>query len=267
MRSVSLVVWLLVSSAGVAAINLITVPQEIQIGKEADKQLRGQMRVLKDRETATYIRSIGTRLARSAPGPAYPYTFAVADYRELNAFALPGGPVWVHRGVLHAAATESQLAGVVAHEIAHIAQRHAANRLTAATLTNMGLGLLGAMLGNSGGAATAQSAAGVVANGAFLKFSRDDEREADKVGLAMMVRAGWSGHGMVELFETLRREEKRDPTSVEVFFSSHPSPQDRIQSLRAAAATSKAGRRDIEQFQQIKSRLRKLPPPARLRPR
>jgi len=140
--------------------------------------------------------------------------------------------VWIHRGVLHSATNESQVAGVLAHEIAHIAQRHAADQLTSVTLTNWGLGLLGAVLGNSGGAGAAQIAAGFLANGVFLKFSRDDEREADRVGLDIMRRAGWDGRGMVELFDILRRESARDPGSVEVFFSSHPSPQDRMAQLR-----------------------------------
>ena len=262
--SLAVAFWSVLLGAGVSAINLVTVPQEIEIGKEANQQVRKRMRELRDAETVAYVQGIGRRLARHAGGPEYPYSFAVADYRELNAFALPGGPVWVHRGVLHASTNESQVAGVMAHEIAHIAQRHAASRLTAATLTNMGLGLLGAMLGNSGGATAAQGAAGLMANGMFLKFSRDDEREADRAGMAMMARAGWDGRGMVELFETLRREQARDPGSVEAFFSSHPPPRDRIDALRATVAKSKGGRRDSPQFRAIKARLRTLPPPLRL---
>lgn len=245
----------------VFAITLVTVNQEIDIGKEADRQVRMQMRELKDAETVAYVRSLGRRLAQAAPGPKYPYTFSVTDYREINAFALPGGPVWIQRGLLHAATSEAQVAGVLAHEIAHIAQRHAASRLTAATLTNMGLGLLGAMLGNSGGASAAQGAAGLMANGLFLKFSRDDEREADLVGLTMLTKAGWDGRGMVELFEILRLESRRDPASVEVFFSTHPSPQERITELRTAVARTRGGRRDSEQFQRIKARLLKMAPP------
>jgi predicted Zn-dependent protease len=256
--------WSLVAVAGVGAITLITVEQEIEVGKRADQQVRKQLHELRDAETTAYVRDIGRRLAKVSGGPAYPYSFAVADYRELNAFALPGGPVWIHRGVLHAATSESQVASVLAHEIAHIARRHAASRLTSAMLTNMGLGLLGAMLGNSGGATAAQNAAGLMANGMFLKFSRDDERDADRAGLTMMMRAGWDGRGMVELFEILRREQKRDPLSVETFFSSHPSPGDRIEGLRAATAQAARGRRDSQQFQLIKARLLKMPPPRAL---
>jgi predicted Zn-dependent protease len=249
------------ATAGVSAITLVSVANEIEIGKQADLQVRREMTELKDPETLAYVRSLGRRLAQQAPGPRYPYTFSVTDYREINAFALPGGPVWIQRGVLHAATTEAQVASVMAHEIAHIAQRHAASQLTASVLTNMGLGLLGAMLGNSGGATAAQTAAALMANGMFLKFSRDDEREADRVGLAMLTSAGWDGRGMVELFELLRREATRNPGSVDVFFSTHPSADDRIKGLQVAVARTPRGRRDSGEFQRLKARLLKMAPP------
>lgn len=241
------------------AITLVSVNEEIQIGKQVDSQMRQNMAELRDPPAMAYVRSIGQQLSRGAPGPKYPYRFSVADYREINAFALPGGPVWIHRGVLQSATTESQVAGVLAHEIAHVAQRHAADQLTKAMMANWGLSVLGAVLGNSGGAGAAQAAAGLLANGAFLKFSRDDEREADEVGLQILRRAGWDGRGMIELFEILRREQRRDPGSVEVFFSTHPSPQDRIARLQAAVARGGNGRRDSQQFQAIKARLLKMP--------
>jgi predicted Zn-dependent protease len=240
------------------AITLVSVNEEIDIGKQADQQVRQQMPELRDSQTTAYVRALGQQLSRSAPGPKYPYRFSVADYREINAFALPGGPVWVHRGVLQSATNESQVAGVLAHEIAHVAQRHAADQLTKAMIANWGLSVLGAVLGNSGGAGAAQAAAGLLANGAFLKFSRDDEREADEVGLQIMRRAGWDGRGMIELFEILRKEQRRDPGSVEVFFSTHPSPQDRIARLQAAVARGRGGRRDSRQFQSIRARLLKM---------
>jgi predicted Zn-dependent protease len=242
------------------AVSLVSVEQEIEIGKQANAQVRKQVPELRDAETAAYVRSIGQRLVPHASGAKYPYTFAVADYREINAFALPGGPVWVHRGALQTARNESQLAGVMAHEIAHISRRHAADQLTKATMTNWGLGLLGAVLGNDGGATAARIAAGFLANGIFLKFGRDDEREADRVGLQMMTRAGWDARGMVEFFEILRREQKRDPGRVEMFFSTHPSAEDRISRLKQDIESRRGGRHDSPQFQAIKARLAKMPP-------
>lgn len=255
--------WLM-ATVSAAAITLVSVDQEIAIGRQADLQVRQQMAAVADAQIAGYVRGLGQRLARVAPGPKYPYSFSVADYREINAFALPGGPVWVHRGVLHSATSESQVAGVLAHEIAHIAQRHSADQLTKATLANWGLGLLGAILGNSGGAGTAQVAASLLTNGAFLKFSRDDEREADRVGLQILTRAGWDGRGMTELFEVLRREASRDPAAVETFFSTHPSPQDRINQLQAEVSRTRGGTRDTKEFQAIKARALKLAPPRKM---
>jgi predicted Zn-dependent protease len=250
--------------ASLVAITLVSVEDEIAIGKQADQQVRREMPAFADAQANAYVRAIGQRLVKVAPGPRYPYTFSTADYREINAFALPGGPIWINRGVMHAAGNEAQVAGVLAHEIAHIGQRHAADQLTKATVANWGLGLLGAFLGNSGGAGTAQIAAGLLTNGVFLKFSRDDEREADEVGLQILTRGGWDGRGMVELFETLRREQARDPNSVEVFFSSHPSPQDRINRLQAAATRGRGGVRDSREFQAVKARLLKLAPPKKM---
>jgi predicted Zn-dependent protease len=148
---------------------------------------------------------------------------------------------------------------VLAHEIAHIASRHAATQLTTIAMTKWSLNFLGSLLGNAGGAGGAQVAAAFLANGMALQFSRDEEREADRVGLALMSRAGWDGRGMVEMFEILRKASGRDPSAVGAFFSTHPSPQARIKELSAVVASHRTGRRDSREFQVMKSRLRKLP--------
>jgi len=243
-----------------AAITLVSVPQEIEIGREANAQVKKKTAELRDPQVTAYIARVGQRLAKAAPGARYPYGFSVADYREINALSLPGGPVWINRGVLHASTNESQVAGVLAHEIAHIAQRHAADQLTKTLLAQWSLGALGAMLGNTGGAGTAQIAGAFVTNGVFLKFSRDDEWEADRVGVQIMRKAGWDPRGMIELLEVLRREQKRDPGAVDVFFSTHPSPQDRIAQLTAAIGRRRGGVRDSAQFRAIKLRLARMAP-------
>ena len=247
--------------ASLTGFTIVSVSQEIEIGREENAQVRKEMAQLRDPQVSAYITRIGKRLATAAPGAKYPYSFTVANYREINAFSLPGGPVWINRGVLQAAGNESQVAGVLAHEIAHIAQRHAADQMTKAVLAKWSLSVLGAMLGNAGGAGAAQVAGALVTDGVFLKFSRDDEREADQVGLQIMKRAGWDPRGMIGLFDVLRREAKRDPSAVELFFSTHPSPEDRIAQLRAATARSRGGVRDTAEFRAVKSRVLKLPPP------
>lgn len=223
--------------------------------------MRKQTAELRDSQVTAYVTGVGRRLAKAAPGAKYPYSFQVADYREINAFSLPGGPVWLNRGVLRAAGNESQVAAVLAHEIAHVAQRHAADQLEKTLLARWSLDMLGAMLGNVGGAGTAQAAGAMMANGVFLKFSRDDEREADRVGLQIMTKAGWDARGMTELFEVLRREARRDPSAVDVFFATHPSPDDRIANLTTATARARGGVRDSAAFRAVKRHLAHLAPP------
>ena len=251
---------MLLLTASAATITLVSVEQEIAIGKQTNAQVRKETPTVSDAAVVRYVRDVTSRLARAATGPKYPYSVTVADTRDLNAFALPGGPVWIHRGVIEKATNESQVASVLAHEIAHIASGHAARQLTTAAVTNWGLNLLGSMLGNVGGAGGAQIAAGFLASGMFLRFNRDEEREADRVGLTLMSRAGWDGRGMVEMFEILKREAGRNPTSVEAFFSSHPSTDNRIKDVRAAVPAHRNGRRDSREFQVVKARLSKLRP-------
>lgn len=241
--------------AGTRSLELISVEQEIQIGREAHAQMRRETPMLRDRAVIDYVNAVARRLVRVAPGPKYPYSFTVANASDVNAFALPGGPVWVNRGVLQVATNESQVASVLAHEIAHIAQRHAAAQLTKMAIANWGLGLLGAMLGNTGGAGTAQVAGGFLASESFRQFSRDDERDADRAGLVLLTRAGWDARGMTELFEILRREQGRDASRVESFFSTHPSPKERMADLQAAVRRHHGGRRDTAAFRATKARL------------
>ena len=244
--------------SGVSAqVRLLSVEDEIQIGRESQKEVRRQLRELTDHDVTSYVATIGRRLAARATGPRYPYSFTVANYREINAFALPGGPVWIHRGALAAAQNEAQLAAILAHEIAHISQRHAADQITKQLVANGFIGLLGAMLGNGRSAQTAQLGARVMAGGYMLRFSRDDEREADAVGAAIMRRAGWDAREMIRLIETLRKEQGRDPASLEVFLSSHPPPEERARRLRSSLRSG--GTKDSPKFREIKARLTKLP--------
>jgi beta-barrel assembly-enhancing protease len=240
-------------------VNLVSVPDEIKLGREAQRQVRAETPQLNG-SVAAYVASVGHRLSARAGGPRYPYSFSVANYREINAFALPGGPVWINRGALQAARTEAQVAGVLAHEIAHVARRHAAQQISKGLVANGLLGLLGAMLGNAGGARTAQTGAQILAGGYMLKFGRDDEREADRIGAQIMRRAGWDPHGMLEFMQILRAQQGRDPGSVAVFLSTHPSPAERVAQLRAQLKTSgSGGRRDSAEFQRAHALLERMP--------
>lgn len=258
-RTAALVLGSAVALMG-AGPQLVSVNQEIQIGREAQQQIRQQVPAVTDGTVNGYIDSIGARLVRHASGPRYPYSFDVANFREINAFALPGGPVWVHRGALSAATNESQVAGVLAHEIAHIAQRHAASQMSKGMIANGLLSLLGAVVGNDRGGQIAQMAGGLAAQGYMLKFSRDDERQADDVGAQIMKRAGWNPNGMLEFMQILRAQAGRDPGSVQTFLSSHPAPGERVTRLQATVRRLGAGgTRDSAAFRSVKSRLARMP--------
>jgi predicted Zn-dependent protease len=256
-----------VSLTPLAAQYLISVKEEIELGRRTQRDVKAKTPEVKDRHVVDYVQQIGRSLAARAGGPTYPYSFSVANYREINAFALPGGPVWIHRATIASARNEAQIASVLAHEIAHIAQRHAADQLTKNLIANGLLGLLGAVLGNDGGARTAQAAAQVMANGYLLKFSREDEREADRVGARIMRQAGWDPREMVAFMELLRGQQGRDPSSVEVFLSSHPAPAERAQLLRGELRGLSGGRKDSQRFRDVRARVQRMPPAPALRVR
>ena len=239
-----------------AGLVLITVSFETRLGRETQAAMARETRRLADPVVVGYVREIGAELARHAGGPKFPYSFDIADVRTINAFALPGGPVWVHRGALVAARSEAEVAGILAHEIAHIAERHAAEQISTRIVTSLGLTLLSALLGNDLGASTAQAAAETLAGGVLLKFSRDDEREADAAGAVMMRKAGWDPRGLVGFLEVLRAAGRRDPSSVEVFFSTHPAPEDRIAALAGVARPTAGQARDSGRFARIAARLK-----------
>jgi predicted Zn-dependent protease len=258
---VLLVVLCAGGTTAVGAFSLISVDQEVQIGRQAQAEVRQQIPEVRDRGVTSYIQSLGRTITAHADGPRYPYSFSVANAREINAFALPGGPVWVHRGAILAAQNESQLAAIMAHEIAHIANRHAADRVSQALAANLGLSLLDALLGGGRRAQITEIGAAVAANATMAKFSRDDEREADEKGMLYMRRAGFDPRGMTELMQLLRAQQRRDPSSVETFFASHPSPADRIARLQGAAQSlGGSGRRDSRAFRSAQARAADLGP-------
>jgi predicted Zn-dependent protease len=247
-------------------LSLLSVNDEVQLGQQAQGELRQQTPVVGDGAVNNYLRGVFTQLVRHADGPRYPYSVSMANYGEVNAFALPGGPVWVHRGAVQAAQNESQLAGVLAHEIAHISKRHVADRVTKQMVTGGLLALLGQVLSDDRKGQIGGVAAGLAAQGFMLKFSRDDEREADLEGARIMRNAGWDARGMPGFMELLRQQQQRDPSSVEVFLSDHPGPAERAAALRAQGLPA-GGRQDSARFQQVRSRLRSLGPVYRMRSR
>ncbi len=257
---VTIAALVMASGTGLAAqLALISVADEIQLGRGAQREMRKKVPHI-DGAVQIYIAGIGRRLAAHANGPRYPYSFSIANDRRINAFALPGGPVWIDRGAIEAATNESQVAGVLAHEVAHIAQRHAAQQISNGAIANGLFGLLGAVLGNAGGAAAAEAGARVLAGGYMLKFSRADEMEADSVGMDIARRAGWDARGMLDFMQMLRARGGRDPSSVETFLSSHPAPAERLERIRADLRRARpGGERDSADFHVARHTLAAIP--------
>jgi Zn-dependent protease with chaperone function len=220
--------------------NVFSVQQDIEIGRQSAAQAERQLPMLSDRRADRYVNDVVRELAAQAPGERYPYEARIVNASDINAFALPGGPLFVNRGLLESVRSEGELAGVLAHEMAHIALRHGTHNASKAYGTQIGIGVLGGLLGGrSGGATTTsqilQALGGVGLNAVFLKFSRDAETQADVAGAQMMARAGYEPQDMVSFFELLQSRQRSNPSAVSQFFSDHPAPANRAARIRQEA--------------------------------
>ncbi|HEV8609888.1 MAG TPA: M48 family metallopeptidase [Thermoanaerobaculia bacterium] len=246
--------------------NLFSPEQDIEIGRQSAAEAERQLPMLRDPRIEGYVEQVGRRLAGSAPGPKFPYTFHVVNASDMNAFALPGGPVYVTRGMIDAARNEGELASVIAHEIAHVALRHGTNQVSKAYLAKAGIGILGGVLGGGGAGGTGQilqAVGGLGLNALFLKFSRTAETQADIVGTQVMARAGYDPLAMASMFQLLKAQAGRDPGRVAQFFSDHPSPANREVIVRQEAQKLgvRGGRLEVVGgFDSVKSELRRLGP-------
>jgi hypothetical protein len=245
-------------------INMFTPEQDIQLGKQNAAQADKQLLILNNPRVEKYLNSLGQKLAAHAPGYKYPYQFKCVNDMAINAFALPGGYVYINRGVIEAAEDEAQLAGVMAHEISHVALRHGTNQATKAQLTSVPFAILGGMLGgNSVAGLLAQLGASFSLNSILLKYSRTDETQADVMGTQILYDAGYDPRAMAQFFEKIQAESKgKEPIQ---FFSSHPNPTNRearvdeeIDKLGGPPAHYVA---DTPQFEEIKRLVHRLPPP------
>jgi predicted Zn-dependent protease len=218
--------------------NLFNTSQDQQLGQTSAAQIERQVPILKSGAAARLVSSIGARLAAHAPGPKFNYRFKVVNASDWNAFALPGGYVYVNRGLIEGVQTEGQLAGVIAHEIAHVAVRHPTSRASKAYAGQAGASLvLGALFGGS--SENTRNLASVVGGlglqSLMLKNSRSMETEADVLGAQIMARAGYNPNEMATFFERMRAKQGRDPSAVAQFFSDHPSPSNRVSRVRQEA--------------------------------
>ena len=245
--------------------NLFSADQDQEIGRQSAVAAERQLPILHDKAIQAYVDKVGKRLAAVAPGAKYPYQFKVVNTSDINAFALPGGYLYVNRGLIEATKNEGQLAGVMAHEMAHAALRHGTSQASKAYLAQAGLGLLGGLAGKNDRSAQQKIATvgGFGLNTLFLKFSRSDEEQADITGAQMMAAAGYDPGDMVDFFQVLGAEQSRNPSKVQQFFSSHPAPADRAARIEEeiAALTVKQGK-PVGGFAQVKSDLARMRPAA-----
>lgn len=250
--------------------NLFSKEQDIEIGREFSKQVEQQFVVVHNREITEYVNRIGNRLVEKGELERYPFFFKVVQEDSINAFALPGGPMYVHTGLLGAVENEAQLAGVLAHELSHVVLRHGTNQASKAQFVQLGALLAGAALGS--GTLTAQLAQlgiGLGMNSVLLKYSRNAESDADLLGAYTMAKAGYNPLEMARFFERLEAERKgKTPKLVEIFTASHPNPGNRVKAIEGQLpymprGPYNASEGDLKRIQSLVARLPKAAKPAK----
>ena len=216
----------------------LTRDQELQLGKEAAAQVEREMEVMKNPEVEAWLNQIGQQLAKTPQANAYPYYFKLVNEDSINAFALPGGPMYVHTGLIKAADNEAEVAGVLAHEMSHVALRHGAAQMTKQQTWGSIFGVLGALGGalGTGGECTlwcqaVQMGAGLGGNSVLMKFSRGYEHDADLNGARMMASAGYNPIELANFFEKLQAKQGTagEPKGLQSWFASHPATGNRIE--------------------------------------
>lgn len=239
--------------------NLFSPDQDVQVGQQSAAEAEQQLPILNDAAINNYVNRIGQRLAANAGGPQFQYRFRVVNASDINAFALPGGFVYINRGVLDQARNEGEVAGVIAHEISHVALRHGTHQVSKAYLAQAGISILGGILGGHVGEGAAQminAVGGFGLNALFLKYSRDLETQADVRGSQILAASGYSPVDMVNFFKTL---EKVDASKKTNWLSDHPAPPDRISRIEREAAmlhVAAAPTENVAELQRVQSELR-----------
>src|SRR5215212_1659150 len=234
--------------------NSYTPAQDVELGREAAAEARKQLPILRDDAVSSYIEDIGHRLAGAIPADLrhseFHYTFEPVNVKEINAFALPGGPMFVNRGMIEAAHTEGEVAGVMAHELSHVLLRHGTAQASKAQKYQVGQvagAVLGAIIGGRVGSVVAQGTQFGIGT-AFMRFGREFERQADLEGAQIMARAGYDPRDMANMFRTI---EKQGGGGGPEWLSDHPNPGNRIGSINREAQSLRVINpvRDTGEFQ------------------
>jgi beta-barrel assembly-enhancing protease len=244
--------------------NKYSLQQDVELGQEAAAEARKQLPMLNDSRVDNYVERVGENLVDAIPSEfrhaGFRYTFDVVNQKEINAFALPGGPMFLNRGMIEASRSEAEMAGVMAHEISHVILRHGTAQATKGQKFQIGAvagQILGAIVGGAAGSVIAQGTQfGLGAY--FLKYSREYERQADLLGAQLMARAGYDPRAMATMFQTIQAEGGRSGPE---WLSSHPDPGNRSAAItREASMLRVQGNADTGQFSSIKSQLQGMSP-------
>lgn len=249
------VACLLSLTAGCATLggaNYVGLDEEWQLGQELEADLNRRLNIVNDATLQRYVNDMGQRMVRQTNMAGRPWRFYVVRDASINAFNVPGGLVYVHTGLLAQAGSAAEFAGALAHEVAHGVARHGTRRYSQAQEANI---LAGILLGRNPGA-VAQIGAQVAATGAFARFSRADEREADRMAVRLMAATSYDPEGLARLLERLMQQ----GSGTGGFFSTHPNPAERVQNVRAdARSISRSGlRMDESGFAAVRSRAAQL---------
>ena len=239
--------------------NWYSVEKQIEMGKAYSQEVEATSKLITDPMITEYINRLGQNLVRNSDAEV-PFTIKVVDSDEVNAFALPGGFFYVDSGLVLAADSEAELAGVMAHEIAHVAACHAARENTRGQLMN--LASIPLIFVGGGVGYALQEAAGLILPMSYLKFSRGFESEADYLGVEYMYKAGYDPQAFTAFFEKVEKMEKQKPGTLAKAFSSHPQTPDRIRKSQEEINTLLPARDeykvDTSEFQEVKARLAML---------
>lgn len=232
-RRTAAVVCLCGAGAAAGCAPAMSTQQEVQVGADYARQINRQLPLVHDQATLNYVNQIGQQIARVADPRGIQYHFYVVNSDVVNAFALPGGHVYLNRGLIERMDNVSELAGVLSHEVAHVAQRHSVEQLQRAQNANLGLQVMyGVLLGRNPGGLE-QAAIQVGGGAVFAGYTRDAEREADAVAVDYMIRTGYNPQGMVSFFQKLMEMQRRQPSAVEQWFATHPTTAERVQNTQA----------------------------------
>ncbi len=247
--------------------NLFSPQQDEELGRKSATEINKQLPLIRDRQVAHYVTTLGNRLAKAAPPQLrsghYDWTFRVVNSEDINAFALPGGFIYVNRGAIRAAQDESQIAGVIAHEEGHVLMRHGTHQASQMVLAQAPLSILGGLLGQSSswGSQLAKLGIGFGVNSMMLRNSRAAESQADEVGTYILYHAGYDPYGMAQFFAIIQ---KKSPQRTLQFFSDHPNPGNRIRNVDREIpllGPKRNWKTDSPEFEAIQRRLARMPAP------